>query len=397
MIESMADFALLRVRGIPIFSLRRGYQNLILFLFGAFLIAGQFFRLIRVPVIPSSFSLLEALLYLFVLPIYLSKLRKSFFFIAITVFSTTYGSFLHGFDSISVFYAIKLSFMIMAGVVIGEILHQRYGLEECLDFFLRTFTVLLLIGGVIFFVFPKAHLFFAYIENFGIRFYGDPHERRFISPLFDPNYYAAVACLPLILSWIRKKYLLSFFFLLSILLTFSRSGIATCFVLLLFRGKNLPLFILGVLFGTIFFYEEIASFWGRIVHIAADESALARLDTFKTGAAFFLRHPFFGVGYHYSSPLFFAEFGRLAPDSSILITLIDFGLIPTLFFLFCAFFWSIRKLQSSSLFNWLYAYLILCIFFTSQFNNLLYYQYWLIPMIALFTFERMHCESRVRS
>lgn len=392
----MADFALLRVRGHAIFSLRKGYHNLILFFFSAFLVLGQFFRLIPLPLLPSSVSVLEVILYLSVMPLYFSKIRKSSFFLIMIVLSGIYGSLLHGFDSISVLYGIKLSCMIMTGIVVGETLFTKYNVQECLDFFLKLFAIILCLGAIIFFVFPKAHLFFAFIEQYGVRFYGDPHERRFISTFFDPNYYAAIACIPLILSWIRRKHFLGFLFLLSILLTFSRSGIATCFLLILFRGKNLPFLVLGIFLGIFFFYQEIAHFWERIVHFASDESALARLDTFKTGFAFFLRKPLWGVGYHYSSSLFLAEYNRLAPDSSLLITLIDFGLIPTLFLMFCGFFWAVRSFPKKSLFGWLYFYLIICIVFTSQFNNLLYYQYWLIPMIALFTFGSKY-ESSVRS
>ena len=396
----MADIALFRVRNRAIFSLSKGYNRLILFSFVLFLTLGQFMRLIPLPYFPSHFSLAEGLLYVLVIPLYFCRIRKSMWLLLGIVLSTLYGSLLNGLDFTSALYGAKLISMIIAGVVIGDVLFRQYTLDQCIDFFLKVFSIVLLFGTIIFFVFPKAHLFFAFLDQYGVHFLGDPHQRRFISPFFDPNYYAAIACIPLILTWIRGKKLLFFFFLASILLTFSRSGIATCLALLLLQMRKLPiLLVLGIL-ASCFYFDECMIFLERLVHLAEDESALARLDTFREGLQFFWQHPFFGVGYHYLAPLFFLEFGRLAPDSSLLITLIDFGLIPTLLFALYGVYWSIRQFHKKQprLFFWLYIYLLLCIFFTSQFNNLLYFQYWLIPMIALFTFlNRSQNENRTRT
>ncbi len=399
----MAEIALFRIRNHAVFSLSKNYKSLILFFFALFLILGQFLRLIPLPYFPSHFSLAEALLYFTALPLYFCKLRKSIWLLLGIGLSVLYGTLIHGMDFTSVLYGFKLLAMIMTGVVIGDVLFQRYSLEQCLDFFLRIFSIILLLGAILFFVFPRAHLFFAFLDQYGIHFLGDPHEHRFISPFFDPNYYAAIACIPLILTWIRKKRLLFLLFLASILLTFSRSGIATCLVLLLLQMRKLPVLLILGIFISCFYFHELMVFFERLIHFTEDESAIARLDTFRAGFQFFWQHPFFGVGYHYLAPLFVWEFGRLAPDSSLLITLIDFGLIPTLLFAFYGIYWSIRQFQKirspyRALFFWLYIYLLLTIFFTSQFNNLLYYQYWLIPMIALFTFlTRSQDESSSRS
>lgn len=399
----MADFALFRIRDRPIFCFAHAYQKLVLFSFALFLICGQFFRLVPLPYFPSYFSLAEIILYLLTLPIYFAKVRKSFVLLCAILISTLYGSFLHGIDWTSVFYAGKLVVMIIAGIVVGEIFQKRFSYEEGLLFLLKLFTWNLILGAVIFFVFPRAHLFFAFLDRFGVHFYGDPHQRRFISPFFDPNYYAAVACIPLILAWICRKNVLFLAILASIVLTFSRSGIVTCLMLLGLQRKKLPFVFLVGLLATLCFSQEIFHFFHRMIDLCSDESALARLDTFKTGLQFFWHHPFFGVGYHYLAPLFFLEFGRLAPDSSLLITLIDFGLIPTLLGLSYAVFWSVRqfgKLRAPYriLFFWLYTYTVICIIFTSQFNNLLYYQYWLIPVIVLFTFiDRIQYENCLRT
>lgn len=384
----MADIALFRVRGRKIFSMQVGLHKLILTFFALFLILGQFLRLIPLPFFPSNISIAELLLYALTMPIFFCRLRKSMWALLAICLSTLYGALLNGLDVASVFYAGKLCAMIAAGVVIGEIFLKQMTQDEVIDFFLRIFVIIFFLGVVIFVVFPKAHQFFAMLDYYGVHFIGDPHQRRFISPFFDPNYYAAIACIPLIMTWVRGKKLLFWCFLASILLTFSRSGIATCLALLLFQIRKLPILVFLLLCGCCFYFEELMVFFERLLELGSDPSALARLETFQTGLQFFWQHPFFGVGYHYLSPLFFLEFGRLSPDSSLLITLIDFGLIPTLFFAACALFWSIQQFHKKlgPLFKWLFLYAVICLFFTSLFNNLLYYQYWLIPMIALFTF-----------
>jgi len=396
----MTDIALFRIRGRPIFSLKVGLYRIILFTFALFLVLGQFLRLIPLPFFPSNISLAEVLLYTLTLPLFFCRLRKSMWlFLAISL-STLYGTLLHGFDPGSILYAGKLCAMIMAGVVVGEIFSENFTQDEVIDFFLKIFALILFLGACIFFVFPKAHHFFSVLDRYGVHFLGDPHQRRFISPFFDPNYYAAICCIPLMMTWIRGKKLLFWLFLASILLTFSRSGIATCLALLVFQMRKLPILFVLLLFASCFYFEDLMIFFERFVELKSDPSALARLDTFQTGLKFFWHAPFFGVGYHYLSPLFFLEFGRLAPDSSMLITLIDFGLIPTLAFIAYSLFWSIQQFHQKRgpLFFWLFLYTVLCIFFTSQFNNLLYYQYWLIPMIALFTFTtRQSVENSTRT
>ncbi|MBS0628719.1 MAG: O-antigen ligase family protein [Verrucomicrobia bacterium] len=343
-------------------------------------------------------SVVEATLYLLALPLYFSKLRKSQLFVPAILISTFYGTILHGFDLASVLYSIKLIAMIASGVALGDILNTKFkdNRDQCLIYFIKVFFIILLLGIAIFIFFPRAHLFFQFLENYGIRFSGDPHQRRFISTFFDPNYYGAIACIPLILIWNLKEkkmkhQILFFLFLASVFLSFSRSGIATCILMFAFsflRQKKIqwvPLLFIPLL---LIYSNECLYLLNRLLHIGDDPSALARLLTFQQGLKIFSQYPLFGTGYNYLSLLLQKETGILSLDSSPLSTLVNFGLIPCLAFFFCGFVWTLRAFRKdrSPLFSWLYLYLLLSIFFTSQFNNLLYYQYWLVPMIALFTY-----------
>lgn len=378
------------------------YRKLLLYTFALFFVVGNFFRFIPLQAFPSNFSLLEGILYALALPLYFSRFRKSFLFIVVVFTSTLYGSLLYGFDGTSVLYSFKLLGMVAAGSVVGEALHREGGLP----FLIKIFVFTLAIGALIFLFFPRAHTFFQLLEGMGIRFLGDPHERRFISTFFDPNYYCAIAIIPLILTWQMRHqkpyFALSLLFFLSILLTFSRSGIAAALLVILAGAslqikkthfkllRFLPLLLfLGLPF---LFSQEFAYFTSRLVHFLDDPSAQNRFATFQFGISTFLEHPLFGIGYNYLPHFLKEESHLMGIDSSFLTTLLTFGLIPTLAFATYGVIWTVKKWRRfTPLFKWLYFYLLISILFTSQFNNLLYYQFWLIPVIALFVYENRHC------
>lgn len=389
----------------------------LLIVFAVFLVLGNFLRFLPLAPFPSHFSIAEALLYLSALPYYLNSFRKSQLLLLALLLYALYGTLLHGFSVAPIFYTFKLIAMVMSGVAVGNVLYMRFpDLESCLKWLIKIFTVILLLGAVIFLFCPDSTRFFLFLKNYGVLFEGDPHQMRFISPFFDPNYYAAIASIPLLLAFhlSKKSYgylLLTLLFALSILLTWSRSGIGALLLLIgLLTVKTvftqLPridpkrvfiYFAFGLLLIlTLFVYcEECVYFTDRLLHIFDDLSALARLQTFQLGLSYFWQYPFFGVGYNQLSKLLLEQEALLSIDSSLLITLINFGTIPCLLFLGCGLFWSIRRYSKKNcpLFSPLYIYLLISILFTCQFNNLLYYPFWLIPIIALFTYMERHEKS----
>ncbi|MES2273173.1 MAG: O-antigen ligase family protein [Chlamydiota bacterium] len=203
-------------------------------------------------------------------------------------------------------------------------------------------------------------------------------------------------------------------FALGILLTWSRSGIGTFFVFLFgilivrvlkishhhFRVRTiiLPLLCFWFLLGVFFlFSDSILFFLNRLIYMKSDASALGRLTSFMWGWDLFLEHPILGVGYNYLA-LYLQDFsGFSSVDSSILATFITFGLIVSFLFLFWVAVWSIcifRRIkiierdhsQISSFFRLIYFYVIICFVFTCHFNNLLYYQFWFIPVTVIFSY-----------
>lgn len=369
---------------------------------------------------------------LFFLPQRLNVIAKFVPLFLCIFLSNVYGTIINGWNLHASLYAMRLFFLIYSGYLLGRILFFRFqsDLVGCLNYFVKIYCYATALGFLIFFLFPKSNAFWKYLSHYGIQYSGDPHIGRFISTYFDPNYYAAIAAIPLLFSLLlkeqtqQKRYLFcAFLFFISILFTWSRSGIATLFVLMLIMHfkKSIPHAIWkmrreGLIIGCIFFcvilfsifnyQEEFRYFFDRLINIKQDYSAFYRFITFHLSWNIFKEFPLFGVGYNYLGNYTQEITGWCSVDSSLMTTLVNFGLVNSLFFLFCFFVWSVnqrRKFKSIKphffllfrLFNLLYFYLIAVILFTSQFNNCLYYVFWLIPVMALFTYLNL-CADEIR-
>lgn len=409
------DLILFKRRNRDSITLKGLYLSSVLFLFGFFFIAGNFFRIFSLYFLKSSLSALEIFFYLVTVPLYFSRLRKSQYVLLAIGISTFYGYIKYGWDAASILYSCKLFAMIISGIAVGEALFIKYTNDpnKGLFFLLYLFAINMIVGWIIFFCFPNSKLFFIFLQKFGIHFYGDPHQNRFISTFFDPNYYSAIACIPFMLSLLLRKYFFAISFFISILFTWSRSGVATFFLLLFFlfilekmftqkrvdARRRIKTFVyLGIfLVSILIFSEELVLFFSRLFSLANDNSALCRLHSFVMGCEYFLHYPFFGWGYDYLAKFLLEDKGITGIDSSLLFTLINFGLIPTLTFIFISIYESYNYFNImfvisnknnllASCFFWFYAYVLIIVIFTCQFNHIIYYQYWLIPIIVLFTF-----------
>ncbi len=414
-------------------SFRDFFLTFLLGFFSIYLFLGNFTRLIRTELFDNNLSLSEILLYLicFCAYPYTSKLKSknfSLLLLSLSILaSNLWGIMLHGFDLKSFIYSIRLIAMIFSATVLGKIAFLRYGndLISFFHFFLKTYAMTTLLGFLIFFTFISSEGLWVFLKKFHIVFWGDPHIKRFVSPYFDPNFYSAIACIPLLQSLLLRQYtkknnyyFLSFFFLLSILLSWSRSGIATlaflsCCILFSFLKSSqffkiypshfgYTIFSLGLLMLLPFFFmDQISFFLDRFLHMNSDDSALGRLFSFQLGWDLFREHPLFGVGYNYLS-IFSTQYSSV--DSSLLSTLVYFGLIPFLTAFLLFFFWSYNHFHAINAikkenpflhrsFRLFYCYLCIIVFFSCHFNNLLYYQFWLIPMISIFSYFSQSIQS----
>lgn len=403
--------------------------NLSLIFIALYLILGNIPRFYTPAGFDSSILVSEFLIYAIVLTCGLFKnylfdsLKKCIFIILVTFLSYCVGIVKFGWQGQATVYAVRFILLLLSGVVAGRILFEKYGRDyiKTAKYFLTTYFFLVVFGFIIFFVFPNSSELWEFLKQFNIDFLGDPHENRFLSTYFDPNYYSAIGIIPAILSVLvyrRSKsglYLILFcLFSSTILLSGSRSGIVSAVILLSltllksflsnisFKFSNktffqlfLLLFALLVLSPLIFYYSS--KIIDRLLIIGDDTSAFARVVSFQFGLTLFSENPILGIGFNYLAS-FAVQFNELTSlDSSLLSILVNYGLIFT-FTLSIYFLLKINQLLQrlepylkSDIFLkdfvWSFIiYIFIIILFTSQFNNLLFYQFWLFPVLMLLSY-----------
>jgi O-Antigen ligase len=396
-----------------------------------YVVVGNAARIVPLEGFRDNLLLSEFFLYLFTLinllliPRLLSHLIQSFgLLFSLILVSFFFGSFLNGFEITPSLYAIRLILMLSSGFVLGYHLWQRNNNDtnKIHHVYSLVSLTLVLIGLIIYVAFPDSAQLWRTLATYGITFNGDPHERRFVSSYFDPNFYSVIACLGLITSYLafrftqKKWYLMiTLLILFSIVLSGSRSGIATVFCIAPFIAYQIvkrvlakriislrlfllaPFVIVGIMALSPSYVDSITRVWQRIVK--PDQSAMLRVESFTIGQELLSEQPIFGVGYNYLF-IYAKEFrGRSSVDSSLQATLINFGILGTatilamLVWFFTRLHQELKKIKGTrgyenlQLSLWfIHIYITVVVIFASQFNNILYYQFWLVPVIALYTY-----------
>jgi hypothetical protein len=376
------------------------YERAILWIFALLIIFGNLLR----PAFFSASTVTEiALDTLSIFYLILNAGSRTLWtIVALLGCSTLYGVAIYGWEPLSVLHGIKLLGMVASGAAVGTVLFARYGnsLKECMQFLMRCYLLCFILSILLLAFFPISTELYRFMARWSLLYTGDPHVARMISPYLDPNYFAAIACLPLLLTPYTKR-VKGWLLLISlcILLSWSRSGMATALLLMiplffyLPKRHRAPLILLALLcLASLFFTEVGRTFLDRLLHFQKDPSALARAESLQWGIHYLKQHPFFGVGYNFLNSAAFKEAHLYALDSSLLLALNCFGCLPTLAALFCGGIWlhnhrvalSKKKDRNlTALSNCLLYYIGIIFLFTSLFNNILFYQYWLIPTLAL--------------
>ena len=348
-------------------------------------------------------------------------------FCLIVSLSYFYGFFLNGFEIKPLFFALRLILMCFSSYVLSIIFFEKFKTNflKLFKYFSYSFLISSVLGCIIFFIFPEINVFWSFLNNFGIEYRGDPHIKRFVSMYFDPNYFSAIAGFYFLISTFRSKFLndkLSFllciFYSVLIFLSFSRSGIFSFFLIFLtlliyeLFSKKIYKFsiskILIVLMSfsifisiTMLYLDPLMHFISRFIHFYNDSSSDARFDSFQVGFDFIFKKPFFGLGYDYLSTKISNIRDVSSLDSSLINTFVNFGLVFTILIILLVFLWFYNffikvSLSKNSQFREsclkIALYLFIQIFFTSQFNNLLYYQFFVIPMLSVM-FYLFKCSS----
>lgn len=413
-----------RQRGIP-------KVKLILLWMGAwtfflFIALGNSMRFFHVSFLSQSLPFSESILHFFafICFFFLKLSRNKVLFLIgsgfVLFLSNMYGAFLNGFDVVATLYAFRFFALIFSSIILSELFFELFKnrVASCFSFLLSAFASGLILGTMIFILFTDSSKFWVFLQHIGIVFNGDPHHHRFISVYFDPNYYCNISAIPFLISMAlfqySKKYRYLFLagsFLLSSILTWSRSGLFVMVCLLLFlmarRTKFFTLLIVSK-FGlrlsiiTVFLagllgwvcWEDLRWFLNRLIHISTDGSAYCRALSFQYGLSIFEEHPLCGVGFGYLATRCLSITNLSSIDASIFATIISFGILLTLnivLFLILIIgrkrhFISNLKIQSKFAYNFtinFYFYIIIVVIFSSLFNNVLYYPFWLMPVLIL--------------
>jgi hypothetical protein len=401
--------------------------SLLLWVFGLYFSAGNLARFISVPGFSDNLLITEGLLYLcaffFVFFQYRRIPKTIGFFIILVSIGYLIGFLQQGFALKPTLYAIRLVLMVVSAYAVGLALYSRYGNDwlSAFHFINACFVVILIIGFFFYFFFSNSVVLWATLAQFGVEFNGDPHEHRFYSVILDPNYYSSIALIGLVTSFASyqknhslKSLLLSAVLLLTVFLSKSRSGFASMALLLALyllprafrfilynvavRKKVIIGIITFVLFAVIVCVirpEIILPVITRILNsTSGDSSTMHRFDSFFRGIEIILEHPH-GIGYHFYSVFFPHDLSAL--DSSVLNLLVDFGvfLFPVVCFLviwlMLSFF---RKRRCFADDHGFYCfielftqYMFISVIWTSLFNNLLLFQFWLLPTGAILTYS----------
>lgn len=406
-------------------------------LFALFISLGNLFRLVESSLFSDSLMISEAMLYIsaFASAFFLRSYTKWLFvmspYVLVIVCSFLYGSFLHGWDIHASLYAFRLVALISTMSILAEIFFERYrgSIQPFFSYLCKSYGFALFLGFILYFFFPDSEKLWIWLGQYHVGFQGDPHIGRFVSVYFDPNYYSCIAGLSFLLSSYvyettkkRRYQWLSFLFLLSGLLTWSRSGLALLVAIIAFKGwvffKNGRVTEKGIFLAAFFFFaiclymgiyfEEVKIFWERTFHFFEDESALCRLRTFQFGLDLLAQYPLFGVGINFLYRHAIEGIGLNSVDASLLSLIIQIGVIPFLILgmytiyksfslknILCR--WRKKEGKAPSFFSWFIFYGLGVTFFSSQFNNLLFYPFWLLPfgVIAIFLVKYAQVEDYV--
>lgn len=409
-----------------------------LLLVGAFLLLGNAPRILPISVIGGSLNAGEVVLYLVALTIFLFSWRRIWVcklcvaLITVSLLSLFVGLAKWGADGSAVIYNIRFVMQLVAGGLAGVALAVRYrdNAGQVMRVCVNLYFVVSLMALVLFFAFPDSAVLWTQLSEVGVEFAGDPNVGRLVSFYFDPNLFGTIIVFPIFVTaylFFRSgnvRTLLYFFvFLFTLLFTVSRSGLSlflllsgclflvwaarTLFSMKVSRRLLLPLFfiisalvVVTFAFGDTFIDLIIARFTG----ISNDGSALARWDSFQLGLELFAKEPLLGYGYNFSLQSV-RDAGRIGLDSSLQSVVVNYGLLMFALMVIFLFYWwflvsgRLKRNRSNSdlraLWRLVILYCVLGLIWAGNFNQILFYPFWIVPMVSLISYVEFASHFRL--
>jgi hypothetical protein len=404
--------------------------GIILYMF--YILTGNFSRIIKLPFFPRSISLIEVSILAFVgiffiyeltllredknllKKVSLNDLDTVEVLLSLMLLSILVNYIIYKFNILPLLYYLRFFSLVYLAFIIYLFFNLRKSISKIEWFYAQIGLLLCLIGWVIYFIQPDTEKLNKFFEQKGIYLNLDPHKFRLIGNIFDPNFFGNILVMFIsitMISFLRQslhdkksliqKVILLVFFNVTLLKTISRSSILGLFLVVFFNTaligswsfakKKIEIFKKLILVDSILLFttlldKDFYKIFERIKSVAVDNSAHARVQSWSSAIFYIGKNPIkllIGDGYGFLNIKYGLQF--IGFDSSFLNLILYCGLIGTAFFLFW-FFKEIFKVYQSIKFEKLgiklhyanFCSLLLTYFIISWFNNLLFYQFWLV-------------------
>lgn len=412
--------------------------GIILYMF--YILTGNFSRIIKLPFFPRSISLVEVsilgfvgIFFIYVLTLLreekklLNKVRLNDFdaveiLLSLMLLSILVNYIIYKFNILPLLYYLRFFALVYFAFIIYLFFNLRKSISKIESFYDWIGLLLCLIGWVIYFIQPDTEKLNKFFEQKGIYLNLDPHKFRLIGNIFDPNFFGNILVIFIsitMISFLRQslqdkksfiqKVILLIFFNVTLLKTVSRSSILGLFLLVFFNTaligswsfakKKIEIFKKLILVDSILLLitlldRDFYKIFERIRSIPADNSAHARVQSWNSALDYIEKTPLkilIGDGYGFLNIKYGLQF--IGFDSSFLNLILYCGLPGTVFFLLWLFremykvYQNIKneelniRLQFAN-----FCSLLLTYFIISWFNNLLFYQFWLVLFLPYYYF-----------
>lgn len=416
------------------------FSTIGIILYMLYIITGNFSRIIKLPFFPRSISLIEISILAFVgiFFIYefalfkkdkslikkenLNEINAMEILLFIMLLSISANYIIYKFDILPLLYYLRFFSLIYFAFMTYLFLNLQKNINKMEFFYTWVGLLLCLIGWIIYFIQPDTEKLNKFFEQNGIYLGLDPHKFRLIGNIFDPNFFGNIIVMfisILMISLLRQSFqdkksfiqkaILLIFFNVTLLKTISRSSVLGLFLIVFlntilimswsFAKKEIRTFKKLILVDSILLFttlldKDFYKIFERIKSIPVDDSAHARVQSLKSAIDFIgknLVELLVGKGYGFLNIKYGLQF--IGFDSSFLNLILYCGILGTVIFLLYLFkdiymvYQGIKNKELDVMLHFInFCSLMLAYFVISWFNNLLFYQFWLILFLPYYYF-----------
>ncbi|WP_238480641.1 hypothetical protein [Anaerocellum diazotrophicum] len=409
-------------------------------LYMCYILTGNFSRIIKLPFFSRTISLTEVSILIFVVIFFvyeltLLKKNKDLFrklslkdfdsvevLLTLILLSILVNYIIYKFNILPLLYYLRFFSLVYFAFIIYLFFNLQKNISKIEWFYTQIGLLLCIIGWIIYLIEPDTERLNNFFQQHGIYLNLDPHKFRLIGNIFDPNFFGNILVMFIsitIISFLRQslqdkksliqKIVLLVFFNVTLLKTISRSSILGLFLVVFFNTaligswsfakKKIEIFKKLILVDTILLFttlldKDFYKIFERVKSIPVDNSAHARIQSWNSALDYIRKTPIkllIGDGYGFLNIKYGLQF--IGFDSSFLNLILYCGLVGTIFFLLWLFK-DIYKVYQSIRYEELdirlhfanFCSLLLTYFIISWFNNLLFYQFWLVLFLPYYYF-----------